>query len=446
MNLPVRPGTVAPMPDFWGETPAPPVGFDLKKALLWGGGLLLVLFLLAALVPIGGAVLGSGKVGVETRVKRIAHPFGGVIAEVLVRNGQHVDKGQLLMRLDDKVTGADATFSSLTVEQLLAQRARLEAERMGASGIAFPPELSRAGTPSAQKAMSDELRLFQLKRGEEVQLRAQLIARVSQLNNEIAGTDAQIASLRQQRALIEPERQGVKELWEKDLVTINRLNQMERTAADIDGRIAALDAQVAQTRGQILETQQRMIQLGQTRRVEAGTELARVMGALNEQRVRSVSAGDQQFRSDIVAPYSGTIEKIVYASRGEVIRPAEPIMEIVPDADEMVVEVMVRPADIDQVRIGQKSRIRFTSFNLATTPEIDGEVTYVATDRTDDTEAQASFFTVRVAIDQSQLRRERLALRSGMPAEVQIQTGARSLLSYITKPLRDQFARAFRGG
>lgn len=445
MNLPVR-TEPAELPALWtGEAEAgDAAAFDLRRALKIGGGLLLVLVLLAIVVPIGGAVLGQGKVGVESRVKRIAHPFGGVISEILVTNGQHVERDQLLMRLDDRVTGADATFSSLTVEQLLAQRARLEAERLGAASIAFPAELSGAGTASAAKAMEDERRLFELRRGEEAQLRSQLSARVTQLNQQIAGIRAQITALQRQRALIEPERQGVKELWDKDLVTINRLNEMERTAADIDGRIASLNANIAQTRSQIIETQERAIQLGQTRRVEAGSELARVLAALNEQQVKSVAAGDQQNRSEIRAPYSGTVEKIAFSAVGDVVRPAETIMEIVPDTDTMVVETMVSPSDIDQVRTGQTARVRFSSFNLPTTPEIHGKVTYVATDRSEDPEARASYYMVRIAIDEKELAREGLTLRSGMPADVHIETGNRSMLSYVTKPLRDQFARAFR--
>lgn len=444
MRMPGR--TVPDLPALWTgeEETAPAAAFDLRKALKLGGALFLLIFVLAAFIPIGGAVLGSGTVGVESRVKRIAHPFGGVIAAILVTNGEHVERGQLLMRLDDRVTGADATYSSLTVEQLLAQRARLEAERLGSGAITFPPELTGAGTASARQAMADEQRLFRMRAAEEGQMRAQLSARVAQLNAEIVSIRAQIASLRQQRALIEPERKGVQELYDKDLVTINRLNQMERSAAEIDGRIASLNAQIAQTLSQITETQERAIQLGQTRRVEAGTELARVMTALNEQRVRSISAGDQQNRSEIRAPYSGTVEKIAFAAIGEVVRPAEAIMEIVPDADQMVVEVAISPADVDQVRKRQTARIRFSAFNLAATPEIGGMVTYVATDRTENAESRQSFYMVRVEIDQEVVRREGLKLRSGMPAEVHIETGNRSMLSYITKPLRDQFARAFR--
>ncbi|WP_421848451.1 HlyD family type I secretion periplasmic adaptor subunit [Novosphingobium sp.] len=416
----------------------------LRRLLMTVGALLIVLFLLAALIPMGGAVIGSGAVGVESRVKRIAHPTGGVIKAIYVHNGEHVTQGQLLMRLDDRVTGADAIYSNLTVEQLLAQKARLEAERLGSGKLLFPPELTNSKSPSAAKAMADESRLFAIRQTEEAGLRAQLAARVQQYNEEIRGLESQIAALKQQRKLIEPERQGVKDLWDKQLVTINRLNQLERTAVDLDGNVGSLQAQIAQARAKITEAQEQSIQLGQTRRVQAGTDLAQVNTALNQQQLRSVAASDQQDRSEIRAPYTGVIEKIAFAAIGDVVRPAEPIMEIVPDRDTFVVEAMISPNDIDQTLKGQTARVRFTSFNRPTTPEILGKVTYVATDRTENPESRQAYYMVRIEVDQAAVKKEGLALRSGMPAEVYIETGNRSMLSYVTKPFMDQFMRAFR--
>lgn len=434
------------IPELWDDAPAEAEGSKLRRGLLYVGGVFAVLFLLAALVPIGGAVIGTGQVGVESRVKRIAHPTGGVIEQILVTNGQQVTAGQLMMRLDDRVTGADALYSNLTVEQLLAHRARLEAERLGASSIAFPTRLTRARTASARRAIADEQRLFALRRSEQGQIRAQLNARITQFNDQIDGYRAQIAALRKQRELIEPERQSVQELWEQQLVTISRVNQLERTAADLEGNIASLEAQIAGTRARITEAREQSIQLTQSRRAEAGQELAQVNTSLNQQQLRSVAATDQQDRSEIRAPYTGTVEKIAFAAIGDVVKPAEPIMEIVPKADQMVIEAVVNPDDIDQVRIGQAALVLFTSFNRSATPEIAGRVTYVSADRSENPRDQQPFFVVRIEIDQRQLGRERLALRSGMPAEVHIQTDDRSLLSYAFKPLRDQFARAFRDG
>jgi HlyD family secretion protein len=427
--------------DVQGKAKAP---FLLRRLLWTVAGLFAIMFLLAAVVPIGSAVIGSGQVGVESRVKRIAHPTGGVISSILVHNGQHVAEGALLMRLDDRVTGADARYSNLTVEQLLAQRARLEAERLGSGSISFPPELTGSTSPTARKAMADEQHMFAMRQTEEGELRSQLAARISQYNQEINGIQSQISALQQQRKLIEPERRGVKDLWDKQLVTINRLNQLERTAVDMEGSIGSLQSQIAQARAKITEAQEQSIQMAQTRRVQAGTDLAQVNTALNQQQLRSVAAADQQVRSEIRAPYTGTVEKIAFAAIGDVVRPAEPIMEIVPDRDVMVVEAMISPTDIDQIAKGQTARVRFSAFNRASTPEIPGRVTYVATDRTENSEARQAYYMVRIEVDQAKVKKEGLELRSGMPAEVYVETGERSLMSYITKPLRDQFVRAFR--
>ena len=405
--------------------------------------LLLILFVMAATVPIGGAVIAGGQVVVPSRVKRIAHPAGGVVGEILVHNGQHVDAGQVLLRLDDRVSGADARFADLTVTQLLAQKARLDAERLG-SAIAFPAELTTAPTPGAIRAMADERRLFALRQTEAGEMRAQLSARIAQDNEEIHGLEAQIAAITEQRRLIERERQGVRELWDRQLVTISRMNQLDRTMADTGGTLGSLQAQIAQTRAKITEAREQAIQLGETRRVEASNDLNQINTALNQQQMRRVTAGDSHDRSEIRAPYAGTVEKIAFTAVGDVIRPAEPIMEIVPDHEAMEIEAMVSPADIDHVRTGQDARIRFAGFNRTATPEIAGKVTYVATDRTENADMKQAYYLVHVALDHAMLVREGLDLKSGMPAEVHIASGSRSLLSYVFKPLRDQFARAFR--
>lgn len=415
----------------------------LRLALIAVAVLVFGLGTAAALVPMGGAVIGGGSVGVESRVKRIAHPTGGIIAEIHVKNGDHVNKGDILIRLDTTVSGADAQLSVLSVDQLLAQRARLEAERLGTAGMSVPAELRR-GDPGAAKALADERKLFAIRRAEQEGLRSQLAARVAQYRQQIAGYRAQIDALQKQAVLIEPERRGVRDLWEKDLVTISRLNQLERTEVDLQGNIASLQAQIAQTEARITEAREQLIQLGETRRSEAGTQLAAVNGQLNQQQVRSVSAGDAFERSVIRAPYAGRVDKLAFATIGDVVKPAETIMEVVPDGDRLVVEAAVSPADIDQVRAGQRARIRFSAFSMTTTPEIPGRVAVVAPERTKEAETGRSYYQVRVEIDERALARERgLQLVPGMPAEVFIETGDRSMLSYLTKPLRDQFARSF---
>jgi HlyD family secretion protein len=437
----------AAIAEIWTDEDAPEARefTRARRVLAIGGGLLLVLLLLAAVVPIGGAVIASGAVGVETRVKRIANPTGGTIAAILVENGQKVEQGQLLMRLKDKVSGAEAQYSGLSVEQLLAQRARLEAEQSGSGRVVFAPALLDAGTPTAAQAMSDELKLFATRQAEQTQMHAQLQARIAQYGEQNRGYNAQIASLQRQLALIKPELDDVRQLWEQKLVTISQLNELERTAASIDGQIASLQANIAETDAHVSETREQSIQVDQTRRIDAASQLEQVNAALNDQSVRSISANVQKQETEIRAPYAGTVEKLAYTTVGDVVRPAEPIMEIVPSGQLTVIEAMVRPSDIDQLAVGQKARIRFTAFAYTSTPEIPGKVTYVATDRTTNPDTGAAFYSVRVEIDRQALAAQHLQLRSGMPAELFIGTGERSLLSYLTKPLRDQIARAFRG-
>jgi HlyD family type I secretion membrane fusion protein len=316
---------------------------------------------------------------------------------------------------------------------------------MGATSINWPVELRKRTDAGARASIADEQKLFNIRRSENGGLRAQLAARVSQYHRQIQGYEAQILALRKQSALIEPERKGVKELWDKDLVTISRLNQLERSSVDLQGNIAALQAQIAETQARITETQQQLIQVSETRRSDAGTQLATVNGTLNQEQIRNVAASDQYGRSVIRAPYSGTVDKLQFTVIGDVVKPADTMLEIVPDNDRLIVEAAVSPADIDQVVSGQSARIRFSAFNSTATPEIRGKVVLVAPERTNDPETRQSYYAVRIAVNQADLTRNpELKLRPGMPAETFIETGSRSMISYMTKPLRDQFARAFR--
>lgn len=416
-----------------------------RQALMLMAVLVFGLGLAAALVPIGGAVIGPGELSVESHVKAIAHPLGGTIAEIRVRNGQHVRKGDVLIRLDDRVSATEAQLSALTVDQLLAQKARLEAEQLGAGDIRFPDLLARRSDAGARKAMDDERRMFAIRQAEHRGLIGQLDARIEQSRQQIAAYHVQIAALRKQSVLIAPELDGVRKLYDKQLVTINRLNQLERSATDLDGQVGAMNARIAQTEAAIAEAREQIIQLAQTRRSEAGTQLAAVNAQLNQQQMRSVSAMDAQDRTLIRAPYGGVIDKLAFQTVGGVIRPAETIMEIVPDRDRLIVEASVSPSDIDQVRVGQEVRVRLSALSATVTPELRGRLIYVGADRATDSNAKISYFPVRIALDPADLADAgKRDLRPGMPAEVFIQTGERTMLSYLTRPLRDQFARAFR--
>ncbi|MDI1296268.1 MAG: HlyD family type I secretion periplasmic adaptor subunit [bacterium] len=442
------------------ETAAPLVKTDLHGALtydpdaaitgkmrraLWGIGLLIVVVIVGgALIPIGAAVIATGQVGVEGHIKRVSHQFGGIVDAIMVKDGSHVRRDQVLMRLDDSVSGVDATLSSSSVDELKAKLARLDAERLSRSSIRFPTDLLARHDAAAQRAMADEQRLFDMRNRQmdgEVALRR---TQIRQAREEIASYRAQIGMLREQEVLIRPELEGLQKLYEKQLVTLGRKSQLERTAVQLRGNIAALAANIAGTEAKVSQAETEIIQIGQRRLADAGSEHEDVKMALNQQQVRSVSAGDMQRRTVIRAPVEGVVEKLRFHSLGEVVRPGDQLMEIVPRNDILVIDGAVSASDIDQVRVGQAARIRFSAFNVRTTPEVDGKVIFVAEDQTTSEDNQRSFYTVRLAIDREAVQRAGMALKPGMPTEIFISTGTRSMLSYLTKPLLDQMALTFR--
>jgi HlyD family secretion protein len=400
------------------------------------GLLLLCLLLAASLVRLSGAVVGQGELVVASRVKTVTHPNGGVIAAVLVREGDSVRQGDPLIRFDSSVTQVSAAMSDMSLNQLLARRERLRAERDGLPTLRFPS--------TASDAVADEIRLFALRRAALSGEQAQLRERVHQREQQIVSYQAQIAAYRQQAALIEPERQGVRDLWERRLVTINRLNELERTAVSLQGSIAALQADIAQARAGIAEIRQQAIQLTQQHRSEAATFLAETEQRIAEQRQRAAGATDSFERSTVRAPASGLVDQLAYATVGSVIPPAQPILRIVPQGP-LEVEARIAPSDIDQLHTGQSARIGFPAFNRQTTPEIHGTLDFLSAERTDNPGTGESFYVARITLPPAELQRlGGLTLVPGMPAEVYLETGSRSLLSYLFKPLADQFARAFR--
>ena len=409
-------------------------------------GVLVFGFLLAGIaIPIGGAVIAPGRISPESEVKNIAHPTGGVIEAIEVNDGDRVEANDVLIRLDTNVSEVSAELTERTVDQLLAQRARLEAEVQNAARVSFPAELTGRTDSSAVTAMNAEANRFRLNRVEQSSLRSQLADRIVQLQRQIDSYNVQINALRQQQALIGPELEGVRNLKEQGYVTIRRLNELERQAVELEGSIGALQSNIAGTQARIAEAREQQIQVGQTARTQASAQLAQVEAALNDQQIQSVSADDQFDRAVIRAPYAGIVDQLAYNSIGEVIRPAEPILRIVPTEDLLVFEGMVAPQDINRVQTGQNARIRLSALDQATTPEMDGELTFVSPELVTERESGLSYYRIRVRLNEEWMPEvEKLNLISGMPVEIFVETGNRSMLSYITKPLRDQFARAFR--
>lgn len=435
------------LPDASAATDDPQRALDrsLRHAMLLVGVLIVAIALMASVIRVTGAVIGSGKLSVESSVKQVAHPSGGVIAQLFVREGDRVRKGQPVMRFDNRVSGDSAVTLGQSLDQLLAAQARLTAERDGAGAIRYPETLSRASAPSARSAIDEADRLFATRRALRVTEQDAIRERINQAQQDVAATNAQLSAAENQRTFLTPELEALRGLYARQLVTVARVNQLERTSAELNGSIASLRARIAEKRARIAELRQSAIEAERNARVQAGQELAAVMAQLGDQRVRSIAATDASERSLLRAPYDGVVDRLAYQTVGGVVPPAQTIMEIVPDSEPLIVDVAVSPTDIDQLRDGQQAVIRFPAFSAQTTPELTATIFYIGADRRSDERSGAGFFDVRLRVSETEMRKlGPLKLKVGMPVEAYMQTGRRSLLSYLVKPLVDQVNRAFR--
>ncbi|WP_210493703.1 HlyD family type I secretion periplasmic adaptor subunit [Microvirga antarctica] len=400
----------------------------------------------AATATLSGAVMAGGQFVVDTSIKKIQHGTGGIVGELNVHEGQRVKEGELLVRLDETVTRANLQVVSKQLDEFLGRQARLEAERDGLNELATPPELaSRASEPAIMKILSTERTLFEARRAARAAQKDQLRKRISQSQDEITGLRAQQASKAREATLITEELKGVRELYEKNLVQLPRLNALERDGASIEGQRGQLIAAVAQAEGKIAETSFQMIQVDEQLRADAMQELREIQGKIAEFSERRVAAEDQLRRIDIRSPSAGYVHQLNVHTVGGVISPAEPVMYIVPENESLNLEARVQPSDIDQVAIGQKATVRVHASHARTIPELHGTVSRVSADVTTDQKSGASFYTIRVELPATELKRlEHLKLIAGMQAEVFVQVNERTPFEYMIKPMEEQFARAFR--
>ncbi len=400
----------------------------------------------ASTTVLSGALIASGSVVVDTNVKKVQHPTGGVVGELRVRDGDRVKAGEIVARLDQTVTRANLAIITKGLDELFARKARLVAERDGAQAIIFPDLLlSRANDPEIAPIMEGERKLFELRRTSRTGQKAQLREQAGQLNEEIVGMTAQQKAKRKEIELITRELDGVRDLYKRNLVQLTRLTQLEREATRIDGELAQLTATVAQARGKIAENELKIIQIDQDLSSEVAKEMREIDGKIGEFVERKITAEDQLQRVDIRAPQDGTVFQLTVHTVGGVISPGEAIMLIVPDADSLTVEAKVDPKDIEQVQLKQKAVLRFPAFNAATTPEINGRVSRISADINSDQRTGQSYYIIRISIPPDQLARlGDVKLVPGMPVECFIQTGERTVISYLLKPLRDQLMRTFR--
>jgi HlyD family secretion protein len=395
---------------------------------------------------VSGALIASGSIVVDSNVKKVQHPTGGVVGELRVHDGDQVKAGDIVVRLDQTITRANLAIITKGLDELTARKARLASERDGSYELILPDSLkARRQDPDVAQILESERRLFELRKyarnGQKEQLRQQ----IDQLREQIVGLTAQQQAKAKEIDFIARELEGVRELYKKNLVQLNRLTQLERESARLDGERGQLIATVTQSRGRIAETELKIIQIDQDLSSEVAKELRDVDAKLGEFSERKITAEDQLQRVDIRAPQDGTVFQMTVHTVGGVVTPGEPIMLIVPDADSLIVEAKISPQDIEQVQLAQKAVLRFSAFSAQTTPEITGRVTRISADISSDQRTGQSFYTVRISLDPQEIEKlGNVKLVPGMPVECFVQTGERTVMSYLLKPLRDQMARTFR--
>jgi HlyD family secretion protein len=400
----------------------------------------------AASTELSGAIIAQGRLVVETNVKKVQHPTGGVIGELDVREGDHVRAGDVLIRLDDTVARTNYTVISKALDEFAVRKAREEAERDGAESVIFPPDLlARQNEPELGRIMSGEEKLFETRRKGREGQKSQLMERVEQHNEEISGLQAQLAAKITEINWIQKELEGVHGLWNQKLVPFTRVTSLERDAARVEGERGTLVASIAQAKGKIAEVQLQILQIDRDMHTEVGKDLADMRSKTSELVEKLVAAQDQLKRIDIRAPQDGTVQQLDVHTVGGVISPGQPIMLIVPDADVLTVEAKIQPQDVDQLHVGQTANLRFSAFNQRTTPEINGEVQLISPDVTQDQKSGAYYYTVRIGVPETEIARlKTMKLVPGMPVEAFLQANSRSVMSYLARPLYDQAARTFR--
>ena len=400
----------------------------------------------AATSDISGAVIASGVLVVDTHVKKVQHPTGGVVGEIHVRNGDRVQAGDVVLRLDDTITRSNLAIVTKGLTELAARKARLEAERDGADAIVVPDELAlRSSDKEVAHVISGEQRLFDLRKAARVGQKAQLRQRIEQLNNQIEGLTAQGDAKSREVELIERELKGARELFKKNLMPITKMTNLEREATRVEGENANLISAIARVKARVAETELEIIQIDRDLASQVARELREIDARIGEFVERKVAAEVELKRIDIRAPQAGVVHQLSVHTVWGVISPGETLMLIVPRADNLTVEAKVAPSDIDQLHLGQTARLRFSALNQRTTPEIIGTLNRISADITTNERTGASYYTVRVVLSAEEVSRlGDIALVPGMPVEVFVTTGDRKVLSYLVKPLTDQITRAFR--
>ena len=429
---------------------SPSKRWTAAKPLLAGGIGLLILVggfgTWATLSQITGAVIASGQIEVEQNRQVVQHLDGGVVAEIIVQEGNSVSAGDLLIRLDAEALQSELAVVEGQLLEVLARRARFEAERDGAETLDFDTLLRETDNPVAPELMEGQSRLHEARRTTSAQEKEQLARRREQIGDQIDGIRAQQTATEAQLELIRVELDNQQILLDRGLAQAGPVLQLRREEANLLGRMGELTATAAQAEGRITEIDIEILRIDSTFREEAITRLRDLQFNEIELSERRRALILRLERLDIRAPVSGVIYGLQVFGPRSVIRPAEPVLYIVPQDRPLIITAQIEPIHIDQVFVDQDVVLRFSAFDQRRTPELTGHVTQISADAFTDQTSRISFYRAQIVLDDGEAEKlpDDMTLIPGMPVEAFIRTDERSPMDFLLKPLSDYFAKAFR--
>jgi len=425
----------------WGAGLPLWVGFSAIVLLVGGFGTW------SAMTTISGAIIAPGKIEVEQNRQVVQHPVGGVVGEIMVQEGDLVEAGQVLVRLDDTNLLSELVVIEGQYYELVARRGRLEAERDDLAAITFEPDIIQEAENNAdlKKLLDGQQRLFEARRDSQKRESEQMAERKVQIAAQIDGLNAQVSALDRQNILLTKEYNDQQQLLDKGLAQSSRVFGLQRELVRLDGLKGEVSASKAEAAGRMIETEIGILRLTTGRREEAITRLRDLQYRELELFEKRLLTKETLSRLDIRAPSSGAVYGMQVHAVRSVIRAAEPVMYIVPKDRPLVIASRIQTINIDQVYVGQPVTLHFSAFDSRTTPELQGRITKLSADAFVDEATRASYYQAEIVpLEEELAKLEGLKLVPGMPVESFIRTADRTPLSYLVKPMAEYFNKAFR--
>ena len=423
------------------------VGGYMRLGLIAMGALFFGFGGWATFSTLAGAVVATGQIEVDRNRQAIQHPDGGVVAALFVDEGDRVDEGQILIRLDPARLQSDLTIARAQLFEVGVRRARLEAERDGLTTIAFAVDLTQAAATNPEWAefMEGQADLFNARQTVFARETEQLRGRIIQIDAQVTGLNAQEAAAAEQLSLVEQDLARQNDLLERGLVQADPILRLQRDVAQIRGTLGNFAARKAELAERVIETELSITQLCNARVEEAIAQLREIRITEEELRARAAELSRQIDELDLRAPVAGTIHGLQIFGPQSVLRSAEPVAFLVPEGRPLIISTQIPATDIDQVFVGQMVVLRFPAFDMRNIPDLVGQVTQVSADAFLDETTGANFYRAEIVIDDGEITRlgDRTLL-PGMPVEAYIRTEDRSPFAYLVEPIAAYFNRAFR--